>query len=285
MIKVTEKNFRRFENFALVTGAAGGMGRLYCEQLALMGYNIVAVDLSEGNLRLLEDSVKALVNSLTDWRGGYASDFRMLSIVQDLSLMEAAETIKSKTDEAGAVVEVLVNNAGMLYATGIAETSPVRLRNMMQVHCTTPLLLCREYVPEMKRRHNGYVLNISSLAAWMPWPCLGMYSSTKRFVKDYSRSLRIECRGTGVSVTNAYFGAVDTSLIPLPPNLRAIARGLAVMIRPQKAVDAAIKATFKRRKGTMPGVLNHIFRPICAILPENLLGWCYRKFGHYFANF
>jgi short-subunit dehydrogenase len=111
----------------------------------------------------------------------------------------------------------------------------------------------------------------------MSWPGIGMYGATKRFVKDYSRELRIECQKTGVSVTNAYFGAVDTPLIPLKESLRKLARGLAVMIRPEKAVDRALNATFRRRRGVMPGVLNHIFKPICLILPDCLLGWIYRK--------
>jgi len=284
-MKITEKNFKGFRSYALVTGAAGGMGSLYCERLALLGYNLVIVDINEAKLLEEAEKVRALVASLADWRAAAAKDFKVFPVVQDLSLMEAAETIKAKTDEAGIEVEVLVNNAGILYATGIVETPEKRLKLMMQVHCTTPLLLCREYVPAMRERHNGYVLNISSLAAWMPWPCIGMYSSTKRFVKDYSRSMRIELRGTGVSVTNAYFGAVDTPLIPLALNLRKIARALGVMIQPERAVEAAMKATFRRRKGTMPGVINHIARPFCAILPENFLGWVYRKFGHYFANF
>jgi hypothetical protein len=70
---------------------------------------------------------------------------------------------------------------------------------------------------------------------------------------------------------------VDTPLIPLKESLRKLARGLAVMIRPEKAVDRALNATFRRRRGVMPGVLNHIFKPICLILPDCLLGWIYRK--------
>ena len=140
----------------------------------------------------------------------------------------------------------------------------------------TPLMLCRKYVGPMKERKCGYILNISSLAAWMSWPGIGMYGNTKRFVRDYSRELRIECQKTGVSVTNAYFGAVDTPLIPIKPSLKKLARGLTVMISPEKAVKRALRATFHRRRGTMPGLLNKIFWPFIVILPDFLLGWVYR---------
>jgi short-subunit dehydrogenase len=136
----------------------------------------------------------------------------------------------------------------------------------------------------MKERKCGYILNISSLAAWMIWPGIGMYGHTKRFFRNYSRELRIECQKTGVSVTNAYFGAVDTPLVPLRDNLRKLARALTVMITPEKAVDRALKATFKRRKGVMPGLLNKIFMPLCAIMPDCLLGWIYRKAKPYLMN-
>lgn len=141
----------------------------------------------------------------------------------------------------------------------------------------TPLMLCRKYITGMKERDCGYILNISSLAAWMSWPGIGMYGNTKNFVRGYSRELRIECQKTGVSVTNAYFGAVDTPLVPLKDSLRKLARGLTVMIRPEKAVDKALKATFRRRRGVMPGLLNKLFWPLIVILPDCLLGFAYRK--------
>lgn len=261
-----KKRFRNFETYALVTGAASGMGRIYSLRLAEKGYNVILVDINAKGLEETEVLIKASVQ-----------EAKVLPIVQDLSVLDAADQIFAKTEAAGCQVEVLVNNAGVMYCQGIAETSERMLKIIMMVHMNTPMLLCRKYVVPMKERGCGYILNISSLAECMSWPGIGMYGATKRFVKDYSRELRIECQKTGVSVTNAYFGAVDTPLIPLKESLRKLARGLAVMIRPEKAVDRALNATFRRRRGVMPGVLNHIFKPICLILPDCLLGWIYRK--------
>lgn len=267
-----KKFFREYKVWALVTGAASGMGRVYAGRLAARGYNLVLVDINPGGL----DETEAIVRKeVADSASG--DGFKVMKLVQDLSVENAADKVFSQTEEAGCEVEVLVNNAGVMYCQGIAETSERMLRIIMMVHMYTPLMLCRKYVVPMKERGCGYILNISSLAECMNWPGIGMYGSTKRFVKDYSRELRIECQKTGVSVTNAYFGAVDTPLIPLKDSLRKLARGLMVMITPEKAVDRALKATFRRRRGVMPGFLNHIFRPICRILPDCLLGWIYRK--------
>ena len=249
--------------YALVTGAASGMGRIYARRLAQRGYNLVLVDINAAGL----DETASMIGE----------EVKVLSIVQDLSLMDAADRIYERSEAEKCEVEVLVNNAGVMFCQGLAETSEKMLNVIMMVHMNTPLMLCRKYVGAMKERGCGYILNISSLAAWMIWPGIGMYGCTKRFVRHYSRELRTECRKTGVSVTNAYFGAVDTPLVPLKESLRKLARILAVMIRPEKAVDRALKATFRRRRGVMPGLLNKIFLPLIVIVPDCLLGWIYRK--------
>lgn len=253
--------------YALITGAASGMGRIYAQRLAMKGYGLVLIDINASGL----EETEGIVRSIT------GDGVKVLRVVQDLSAADAADRIHAVTEAEGCEVEVLVNNAGVMYCQGIAETSERMLKLIMTVHMNTPLMLCRKYVGAMKERGCGYILNISSLAAWMVWPGIGMYGITKRFVRNYSRELRIECQKTGVSVTNAYFGAVDTPLIPLKDSLRKLARALAVMIRPEKAVDRALKATFRRRRGVMPGLLNKIFLPFIVIMPDCLLGWIYRK--------
>ena len=270
-LEMDNMKFKEYKVWALVTGAASGMGRIYAQRLAQMGYNLVLIDINEANLSETERMVK----------GENTADLKVLSLVQDLSVKEAADIIYEKVSAAGCEVEVLVNNAGIMYCQAIHATSERALSLIMMVHMYTPLMICRKFINGMRERGCGYILNISSLASWMIWPGIGMYGATKRFVRDYSRELRIECQKTGVSITNAYFGAVDTPLIPLKDSLRKLARNLAVMISPEKAVDKALQATFKRRKGVMPGLLNKIFKPICMLMPDFLLGWIYRKAAPY----
>lgn len=268
--------FKSYEVYALVTGAASGMGRVYAGRLAAMGYNLVLVDINSSGLDETAGIVGSAVAKAENISPEDRAKFRILKLVQDLSVMEAAEKVYSQVEAAGCKVEVLVNNAGIMFCSGIDITSEKMLSRIMMVHMYTSLMLCRKFIVPMKERGNGYILNISSLAAWMNWPAIGMYGNTKRFVRDFSRELRIEARGTGVSVTNAYFGAVDTPLIKLKPSLRKLAHNLGVMIYPEKAVDRALNATFRRKKGTMPGFCNHIFKPIVRILPDSLLAYAYR---------
>lgn len=276
--------FKEYERYALVTGAASGMGRIYCQELALKGYNVVMVDINDAGLDQTAQIVKEAVEVSDKVPTQMKEQLKLLKVVQDLSVPEAADKVYQATEAAGCEVEVLVNNAGVMYCQGIAETSERMLRLIMMVHMNTPLMLCRKYVGAMKERGCGYILNISSLAAWMSWPGIGMYGNTKRFVRNYSRELRIECQKTGVSVTNAYFGAVDTPLISIRPGLKKLARALTVMISPEKAVRRALRATFWRCRGTMPGLLNKIFFPFIVILPDFLLGWVYRMAKNHLMN-
>ena len=284
-MKIEEKNFRRYAAFALVTGAASGMGRAYSLHLARMGYNLVLVDINGAGLKETASIVSGEVAALDDWRKKYVSAFRAVTCVQDLSLPDAASSVAQMADADGCNVEVLLNNAGMFFFREISEVPQKYLSRMMMLHMHTPLMLCREFVPKMKAGGCGYVLNISSLAAWMAWPGVGMYGNTKRFIKGFSRSLRIECRGTGVSVTAAYFGAVDTDLFGLTPFYRRIARRIGVMVSVEKAVESALKATFRRRKSTMPGLVNHIARPILMILPDSFLHFIYEKLRFVWTKF
>lgn len=279
-----KKNFKWYSRYALVTGAASGMGRIYSQELALKGYSVILVDINAAGLEETAAIVKQSVEASGKVPAEVKSSLNVMPLVQDLSTMDAADRIFEATEANGCEVEVLVNNAGVMYCQGIAETSERMLKLIMMVHMNTPLMLCRKYITGMKERKCGYILNISSLAAWMSWPGIGMYGNTKRFVRNYSRELRIECQFTGVSITNAYFGAVDTPLIPIKPSLKKLARALTVMISPERAVKKALRATFWRCRGTMPGLLNKLFFPIIVILPDFLLGMAYRMAKKHLMN-
>jgi short-subunit dehydrogenase len=249
------------QTYAIVTGAASGMGRCYALQLAERGYGVLLVDING-------EAAQELSVLLTQQYGVPAP---VLCI--DLTLPDAAEQIVNHCKENNWCVEILINNAGMLVATPLVETETERLQRIMALHCTTPLLLCRQLIPMLKERGRGYILNISSITAWMDWPVIGMYGCTKRFVKGYSRALRIECMGTKVSVTTAIFGAVDTPLLGNLPFMRyrKLLLRLGVMISPERATRLALRAMFKRRSTMTPTLSDRIVIMLSRLMPNCLL--------------
>lgn len=253
--------------YAIVTGAASGMGRCYALQLAQMGYGVLLVDINGDAAQLLSQQI--------------ISEFDVPAPVVsiDLTLPDAAEQILSKCQHEGLQVEVLINNAGMLITSAIEDTEPQRLQRIIALHCTTPLLLCRLFVPLMKEQGRGYILNISSISAWMDWPVIGMYGCTKRFVKGYSRELRIECKDSPVSVTTAIFGAVDTPLLgtlSFMRNRKMLMR-LGFMLSSEKATRLALRAMFRRKSTLIPCLSDRLVILLCPLVPNCLLSFLIRR--------
>lgn len=253
--------------FAIVTGAASGMGRCYAFLLAQLGYGVLLVDING-------DAAQKLSLQIVQQ---YAVPAPVICI--DLTQSDAADLIYDKCLQNGWKTEILINNAGILITSTIEETDPQKLQRIIALHCTTPLLLCRHFIPLMKQQGCGYILNISSIAAWMDWPVIGVYGCTKRFVKGYSRELRIECKGSPVSVSTAIFGAVDTPLIqfPLLMSYRKMLLRLGFMISPEKATRLALKAMFKRKAKLIPCLSDRFVLMLCPLVPNCLLSFLIRK--------
>ena len=162
-----------FGTCALVTGAASGMGRLYARKLARTGYSLILVDIAAEKLAETADEIRREIAGATGGGpsvtegSGAGGGFAIRTLVCDLSRQEAASEVAKAAE--GCEVEVLVNNAGIMYCQNICNTSRRALSLIMMLHNYTPLMLCREFVPKMIARGKGYVLNVSSLAAWMEW--------------------------------------------------------------------------------------------------------------------
>ena len=250
------------KEYALVTGAAAGMGREYVRLLAGKGYGIIAVDINGQGLERLKEE------SRTD-------DF--IAITKDLASPSGAEELISEVEATGVRVAILINNAGIFSYRDITDQPEGYIAKITTLHNITMGVLSRHFAKRMKEHGEGRILNISSLSAWMPYPGIALYAATKRYTKDFSRALGIELRGSGVSVTVAYFGAVATPLIGLSPKYMKLAKSLHVMITPEKAAEKALKAMFRRKNGVMPGTINHIGKPFLTIMPKWLLSIIDRK--------
>lgn len=255
-------------SYALVTGSSSGMGLEYVNKLAFKGFNIIIVALFQNET----DQVK------NDLQQKYP-DLDILSIGIDLSETDSAEKLYKMVFLArpDAHVDILINNAGVLFPRHFINMSHSQISKIILIHNHTLSLMCHYFIPGMLERKCGYVLNISSMAAWLPYPFVSMYSATKSFTKVFTRSLRTELWNTGVYVSSIYFGAVSTNLYKLPPKLLKIAMALSVMISPEKAASQALKMMFRGRSGRIPGLLNKIFIPLLIIIPNRLISMIEKK--------
>ena len=261
---------------SLVTGASSGIGLQYATQLA-RDYHTDLLLVSNQELEL-----RQVAADLSFRYGVHA-----IPLYADLSLPDAAERLHQYCRDNGLVVDILINNAGVFFFNPYCETSMKRIDLMLHLHIMTVAKLTRLFGEDMvsreltqeeqvqqicgKSRRKGYILNMSSMSAWMAMPGIQSYNASKAFIYNFSKSLWYELRPKGVNITVMTPGAVDTELFGLAPHLRRLAVALTVAIPPEKLVKRALRKMFRGKKADMPGVINYLCTPLLKHTPDWLV--------------
>lgn len=261
---------------SLVTGASSGIGLQYATQLARDYHtDLLLVSNQEEELRKVAEDLETQYH------------VKAVPHYADLSKQDAAEELYNYCHAHNLVVDILINDAGVFFFNPYCETSMRRIELMLNLHMITVAKLCRLFGEDMiarqlteeeqsqticgKPRRKGYILNMSSMSAWMAMPGIQTYNATKAFIYNFSKSLWYELHPKGVNITVMTPGAVDTALFGLAPNLRRLAVNLTVSIPPEKLVKRALRSMFRGRKADMPGVINHLCTPLLKHTPDWLV--------------
>lgn len=253
------------KEWALITGASSGIGYAYAEALADRGYNLVIVS----------NETEALHEKAELLEQHYKVD--VLPLYADLATAGAAEALYRACKQKALEIEILINNAGMFYFKPFMEERASLSEKMLYLHVLTPTQLCYYFGKEMKERRHGYMLNMSSLSAWTPYPGIALYASTKRYLRNFSRALRSELHDYGVQVAVVCPGAVATNLYNLDDKLKKLAIRLGIMMRPEQLAEKGIRTLLGGRAISIPGTLNKIVLPLLPLLPDCLIRWSLKK--------
>lgn len=271
---------------ALVTGASSGIGLQYATALA-RDYHTDLLLVSNQQQEQIE-----VAKQLAQTYG-----VQTTPLYADLSKQDAAEQLHQYCVDNHIDVDILINNAGVFFFNPLTETSMRRFELMLNLHVVTVAKLTRLFAEDMikreltdeqkqekvlgKPRRKGYILNMSSMSAWMAYPGIQTYNATKAFIYNFSKSIWYELYPQGVNITVMTPGAVDTALFGLAPNLRKLAVNLTVSIPPEKLVKRALKKMFQGKKADMPGVLNHLSTPLLKHTPDWLVRLTYKFVGQF----
>lgn len=245
---------------ALVTGASSGIGLQYATQLA-RDYQC--------DLLLVSNQQQELEQVAADLSTTYA--VKTVAHYADLSQTDAAERLHDWCQENGYEVDILINNAGVFFFNPYCETSMERIELMLNLHVVTVAKMTRLFAADMVARKKGYILNMSSMSAWMAMPGIQTYNATKAFIYNFSKALWYELKPHNVHITVMAPGAVDTALFGLAPNLRKLAVNLTVAIPPEKLVKRALKNMFRGKQADTPGVINWLCTPLLKHTPDWML--------------
>ena len=249
------------KNFALITGASSGIGLAMGRELARRGYPLLLVSNEEARL--------------TEVASELAAEFQVKAVplYMDLAKADSAQNLFQYCEDNAITTEILINNAGIFFFRDIIDTKPELIETEINLHIKTPAMLCRLFAEKIiKENRNGYILNMASIASWMMMPGIALYSSTKSFLRCFSRAMRHETLGRGVSITTVCPGAVATGLYNLPPRYLQLGVRLGIIILPERLARLALKKMFKRKTEFIPGgFINRLFIFLVASLPEWLI--------------
>jgi short-subunit dehydrogenase len=243
---------------ALVTGASAGIGRELAAVLAREGHDLVLVARREAELTDLARELKER----------YGVDSRVLPA--DLAQADAAQQLVEALGD-GAVIDVLVNNAGFGGHGAFASRSRDDDLRMLAVNVTALTDLTKLLVPAMVARGRGRILNVASTAAFQPGPFMAVYYASKAYVLSLSEALAEELSGTGVTVTCLCPGVTQTEFqkvagvedVPLT-------KGPLSMTASQVA-EAAYQGMAKGRRLVVPGVHNKVGAASVRFAPRGVI--------------
>jgi short-subunit dehydrogenase len=183
---------------ALITGASVGLGRDFAELFARDGHNLVITARNESQLQALAQKL----------RDQYQISVEVIS--SDLSVPDAAQEIFDAIHAKSIEIEFLVNNAGFGTHGPFAEAEVSSQLAMLQVNVLALTHLTRLFLPGMLARKSGRIMNVASLAAFLPGPLMAVYYATKAYVLSFSEALDNEVAGSGVTVTALCPGPTKT---------------------------------------------------------------------------
>jgi len=182
----------------IITGASSGIGETAALTLAKNGYRVVIAARRMDRLAVIAEEIRKF--------GGEA-----LPLQLDLSKVEQIKDLVERTRSVFGRIDVLVNNAGSARHLWLDEQSLEEdIQTQLQVNLIGMIQLTRLVIPGMVARGFGQIIHVSSIASWIGVPTYTIYNASKFGSRGFMSSLRRELRGTGVTISEIFPGAVDT---------------------------------------------------------------------------
>ena len=178
---------------ALITGASSGMGRDMAKILSQKGYDLILVARDEKKLEEVKKQLKTETKI----------------VVMDISNEENCKKLYEENKD----IDILINNAGFGDCGHFEETSLDKDIQMIHTNIIAYHILTKLYLKEMIKKDSGKILNVASIAGFMPGPLMTTYYSTKNYVVRFSESIREELRRkkSKVQISILCPGPVDTN--------------------------------------------------------------------------
>jgi len=246
--------------WALVTGASEGLGREFAILAAKSGFDVI---LSARQ----EDKLQRLAHELTR---AYHIDVKV--IPADLSNPAEVERLWMEAVQ-DREIGVLINNAGL--GRNGAFSDPAgwpREADSVSVNVVAATILLKAAATHMAENRSGHILNVASLAGFMPGPQMAVYHATKAYLLSLSDAVAVEMKGSGVRVTTLCPGVTETAFFAADAGERTtILNRILPMASAEKVAQAGWTGMEKGRRIVVPGLLNKLVAFLSHVLPRRLM--------------
>ena len=238
----------------LITGASSGIGEAFARRLASEKHDLVLVARSEKALHELCDGLM-LEHKIT---AHY--------VALDLTETDADERLFAETEKHGFEIDWLINNAGFGSYGDFAKLDLDNEKRMINLNVRSLIALTHRYLPEMRNRKSGTIINVSSAAGFQPIPFMSTYAATKAFVTSFSEAIAAENRPFGIKIMALCPGPTTT-------NFQSVARlELPVEIKgkqtAEEVVEAALRGVKSGRTRIVSGFTNDLVARVVNFVPN-----------------
>lgn len=185
---------------ALITGGANGIGAEVARRLHAKGAKLVLTDLDEAQLK--------------DVAAAFGED-RVQTVVADVRDLSAMQAAADKAVERFGGIDIVMANAGIATYGSVLQVDPAAFKRLLDVNVLGVFHTVRVALPSIIQRR-GYVLVVSSIAAYAAAPGMAPYDASKAAVEHFANALRLEVAHRGVDVGSAHMCWIDTAMVRDP---------------------------------------------------------------------
>ncbi|NJO91707.1 MAG: SDR family NAD(P)-dependent oxidoreductase, partial [Chloroflexia bacterium] len=179
----------------------------------------------------------------------------------------APEEVYNWSKGKGYVVDILVNNAGIA-GTSVFDESPLGYSDLrIMVNVRALVLLCRLFIPDLKKLPKAYILNTGSLSAYYSIPYKSVYSASKAFVLNFTKAIREELRDTSISVSIVNPNGVFTNDGTFGRINAHGAKGRLTAVSTDELAQITIPAMFKGKAVIIPKFINKFLLVLQKLIP------------------
>jgi short-subunit dehydrogenase len=241
---------------AVITGASSGIGAAMARRLAAWGCDVFLTARRADRLAALAAELHAAHGIRADW------------IALDLAEPGSAEKLFTAACSGDAAVDILINSAGFGAYQFFDRTPWKRCAAMIQLNVVALAELTHRFLPVMRgRTRRCYILNVSSIAAFIPLPFFANYGGTKAFIRIFTECLAAELIGTNVSCTSLCAGGTDTEFSKVAGQKQEGKMATVVLMDVDRVATIGLRAMLRRKPCVVPGLRNRLLLFACALPP------------------